>query len=114
MLKEFSYQQKIAMMRILLDIINADGVIDARELFYFDQLKKELSLDNDAQKDVQEKNSLLALLQIKLLDEEQKNYFATLMNKMIVVDEDVNVNEVAIYDVVCEFACIKRLFAGIE
>jgi hypothetical protein len=27
---EYSYQQKIAMMRIFLDIIHADGYIDAR------------------------------------------------------------------------------------
>ncbi len=30
-MKTFNYQQKVAMMRILLDIINADGRIDARE-----------------------------------------------------------------------------------
>lgn len=36
---EYSYQQKLAIMRILLDIIHADGIIDARETFFFDQLK---------------------------------------------------------------------------
>lgn len=36
----FNYQQKVAMMRILLDIIHADGRIDAREMFYFNQLKE--------------------------------------------------------------------------
>ena len=40
----FNYQQKIAMMRILLDIIQADGRIDAREMFYFKQLKKKFEL----------------------------------------------------------------------
>ena len=30
-MEEFNYQQKIAMMRILLDIINTDGRIDVRE-----------------------------------------------------------------------------------
>lgn len=32
------------------------------------------------------------------------------MNKMIVVDEDVNVNEVAIYDVVTKYCDIPILF----
>jgi uncharacterized tellurite resistance protein B-like protein len=44
MAMELTYQQKIAMMRILLDIIHADGIIDARETFFFEQLKKELDL----------------------------------------------------------------------
>ena len=36
---EYSYQQKIAMMRILLDIIHADGYIDVREQHFFNELK---------------------------------------------------------------------------
>jgi uncharacterized tellurite resistance protein B-like protein len=35
---EYSFQQKIAMMRILLDIIHADGYIDAREQHFFNEL----------------------------------------------------------------------------
>ena len=33
-METFTYQQKIAMMRILLDIIHAGGRIDAREISY--------------------------------------------------------------------------------
>ena len=35
---EFTYQEKIAVMRILLDIIHADGIIDERETFFFNKL----------------------------------------------------------------------------
>ncbi len=108
-MQQFNYQQKIAMMRILLDVIHADGKIDAREMFYFNELKKELEVPDDSQKDVEEKNSLLALVQIKLFDDEQKEFFSKLMSNMIVVDEDVNVNEVAIYDVVKEFEGRKKI-----
>ena len=111
-MQQFNYQQKIAMMRILLDVIHADGKIDARDMFYFNELKKELEVPDDSQKDVEEKNSLLALVQIKLFDDEQKEFFSKLMSNMIVVDEDVNVNEVAIYDVVKEFAKISQKFQG--
>ncbi len=106
----FSYQQKIAMMRILLDIIQADGRIDVREVFYFNKLKEELSLTDDAHKDVNKKNSLIALLQIKSFTDEQKDYFAELMANMIVVDEDIDVNEVMIYNVVRDFAGITKEF----
>ena len=106
----FSYQQKVAMMRILLDIIHADGRIDAREMFYFNQLKEKFEMPEGSHIDVDEKNSLMALAQIKLVDEEQKDFFADLMGNMIVVDEDINANEVLIYDVVRDFTGIGKEF----
>lgn len=107
---EYTYQQKIAIMRILLDIIHADGIIDARENFFFEKLKGEFGLADEDHEVVKNKNSLLALTQIKLLDEEQKERFAELMAQMIIVDEDINVNEVAIYNVVTDFCGIKKDF----
>ena len=94
---EYTYQQKIAIMRILLDIIHADGIIDARETFFFEKLKDEFGLAEEDHEVVKNKNSLLALTQIKLLDDEQKEHFAELMAQMIIVDEDINVNEMAIF-----------------
>ena len=41
---EYTYQQRIAIMRILLDIIHADGIIDARETFFFEKLKDEFGI----------------------------------------------------------------------
>lgn len=107
---EYTYQQKIAIMRILLDIIHADGVIDARETFFFEKLRTEFGLTKDDHEVVTNKNSLLALTQIKLLDDEQKNLFAKLMAKMIIVDDDINVNELAIFNVVSEFCGISKKF----
>lgn len=106
----FNYQQKVAMMRILLDIIQADGRIDAREIFYFNQLKDMFEMYDNSRNDVDEKNSLMALAQIKMFDDEQKEFFAELMANMIVVDEDIDANEVMIYDIVREFAGIKKEF----
>lgn len=107
---EYTYQEKIAVMRILLDIVHADGIIDARETFFFNQLRDLFSLDESAYEDVKTKNSLLALVQINSMEPEQKTYFAKLMGKMIVVDEDINVNEVAIYNVVKDFCKIDVKF----
>ncbi len=107
---ELSYQQSIAMMRILLDIIHADGRIDERETFLFDQLKSEFELTEDDHHVVEKKNSLLALAQLREMDKEAKDYFAKLMSRMIIVDEDINVNEVAIYELVAEFCGINAKF----
>ena len=107
---EYSYQQKIAIMRILLDIIHADGIIDARETFFFNQLKEQFGLTDEDHEIVKQKNSLLALLQIREFTEDQKMGFALYMSKMIIVDKDINVNELAIYNVVSEFCGINKEF----
>lgn len=107
---EYSYQQKIAMMRILLDIIHADGYIDAREQHFYNELKMLFNIEEKDHESVKEYNSLLALLQIRDFSEEQKMGFALYMSKMIVVDGDINVNEVAIYNVVNEFCGIHKEF----
>ena len=95
---DFTYQQKIAMMRILLDIINADGIVDVRETYYFNQLMEEFEMSEDDRAIVDKKNSLLALVQLNDMSKDQKDFFASLMARMIIIDEDVNYNEVAIYD----------------
>lgn len=105
---EYTYQQKIAIMRILLDIIHADGVIDARETFFFEKLKEEFQLTEEDHDIVKNKNSLLALNQVKCLEPEQKEQFAKLMTKMIIVDNDINENEVSVYNVVSDFCGINR------
>ena len=107
---EYSYQQKIAMRRILLDIIHADGYIDAREQHFFNELKQLFDLEDADHESVKECNSLLALLQIREFSEEHKMGFALYMSKMIVVDGDINDNEVAIYNVVNEFCSLHKEF----
>ena len=48
--------------------------------------------------------------QINELIAEQKKFFAKLMSDMIVVDEDIDANEVAIYNVVQEYCGIENPF----
>jgi uncharacterized tellurite resistance protein B-like protein len=105
-----NYNQKISVMRILLDIIYADGRIDYRENLLFDNMLAKLNLPMEAKEQIQKKSSLIALLDIKNFNKEQKISFAKLMDKMIKVDEDINVNEVAIYDVVIDYCDIPIPF----
>lgn len=106
-----NYNQKIAVMRVLLDIIHADGRIDLRETSFFNKLLNELDLPYDTKDEISRKSSLIALHDIKYFTIEQKEYFAALMDKMIKVDEDINVNEVVINDVVIDYCQIPISFA---
>ena len=95
------------MMRILMDLVLADGRIDERETAYFDRIAGLLGLDNNARKDVDKKNSLLALTEISDFDQSQKEELSKLMGLMIVVDKDINYNEIRIYNVVNDFCKIN-------
>lgn len=109
-MNKLTYKERIAIMRILMDIILADNKIDYREQMLFDQIAKVLDLDVSAKEDVDKQNSLLALTIIHDFAQEQKEKFAQLMGEMIVADEDINYNEVKIYNVVNEFCDIKVEF----
>lgn len=108
-MEKLTYEQRIAAMRILLDIIWADRRLDSREKALFDEIAAQLDLDMSARKAVEEQNSLLALLAVRDMEQEQKEKFAQMMGQMIVVDRDINYDEVRIYNVVCEFCEIKRI-----
>ena len=109
-MKELKYNERIAVMRILLDIIMVDNRIDGREKQLFEETGKELGLDELAKQEVESLNSLLALAVIHDFTPEQKAEFAKLMGRMIVVDKDINYNEVKIYHVVNEFCHINVEF----
>lgn len=106
-MNELNFQQKIAILRILLDIINADGRIDEREIFYYNKISRLLDVPNDSLKDVMGANSLLCLLVVKGFSDEQKLAMAKIMGQQIIVDQDINVNEVAIFDLVCNTCNIE-------
>ena len=109
-MENLNLQQKIAVMRILFDIINADGRIDARETFYFDKVAKLLGLSEKRRSEVDSANSLLCLLELKGFNDEHKQKMAKMMGQQIIVDEDINVNEMAIFNLVCEVCNIKVKF----
>lgn len=109
-MEQLNFQQKIAIMRILFDIINADGRIDARETFYFNKVAKLLGIGEEHRPTINEANSLLCLLEVKSLDNHQKQEMAKMMGQQIVVDEDINVNEMAIYELVCKTCGIDIKF----
>lgn len=108
---EFNYNQKISMMRVLLDIIFADCKVDYRETELFKVLQQEFELSNDDLKNLNERSAIISLMDIKELDDEQKKYFAHLMDKTIKIDGIIDKREVAIYDVVLDYCNIPIPFS---
>ncbi len=109
-MKELTYTQKISIMRVLLDIIHADNRVDYRESKLYYELAANLGLDEDDIESIKTKSAIISLMDIKELDQEQKVYFADLMDRTIKVDEEININEVAIYDIVIDYCKIPIPF----
>jgi uncharacterized tellurite resistance protein B-like protein len=106
----YTQEQKIAVMRVLTDIVLADGRMDEREQAYLNQLYLNFAIDDDALQRVGQFSSLLALTVIRDFSSEQKEWLAQLMGKMIIVDRDINYNEVRIYNAVNEFCHMNAEF----
>lgn len=111
-MESLTNSQKMSVMRVLLDIIYADGKVDYRETALFRQLAHEMQLDDDSLQALDKKSAILSLLDVKSLSPAQKAEVAHLMDRTIRVDEDINVNEVAIYDVVIDFCKIPIPFGA--
>lgn len=113
-MKNLSYTQKVSVMKILMDLVLADGRIDSRETEFYTAIASELDLDGNAKEDVKTMNSLLALVEINEFDQLTKEKFIKLMGKMIVVDKDINYKEVKIYNLVNDFCQIHADFDSSE
>ena len=103
---EYKYNQKMAIVRLLLDIISIDEKIDERETLYFEKVKKELNLSPEDHFNVKDFGTLLSLSILKGMTDEQKQDYATLMKNMILADGIIEPSELLAYEDICKFCDI--------
>lgn len=100
---EFTKEQKMAMAKVLLDIMSVDEDIDTRETNYFEKVKDTLGLTAQDHFEALHLNTLKSLSVIKKMNSNQKKDFAVMMREMILADEFIDPNEaVSFYDI-CDF-----------
>lgn len=109
-MEEFTYNTKIAILKVLTDIINADNVVHEKETEYIDELVKQFGLDDSYKTEMNNIVTLQALNTLRQLDSNQKEQIAAMMGKMIVIDKDINYNEVKLYNTICESCFINKDF----
>lgn len=106
---EYTKEQKMAMSKVLLDIVSVDEHIDVRETMYFETVKELLQLTTQDHYDILHLNTLKCLCIIKSMTTEQKTEFANMMRNMIIADKFIDPNEaVSFYDI-CEFIHINGI-----
>ena len=107
-MKELTHNAKIAVLRILNDIVNADNIVKDVEIEYMDEIARSFKLADNYMNEVNSLVTLQALSIVRTLPTDKKEKIAQLMGKMIVIDEDINYNEVKLYNAVCESCNIEK------
>jgi len=110
LMEELKYNEKIAVIKVLTEILNADNVVHESEVAYMENVIQSFSLDESHKSDVDNLMTLQALSTIRELSVDQKGEIAKMMGKMIVIDKDINYNEVKLYNAFCESCDIDKDF----
>ena len=109
-MKTLNHNAKIAILRTLQEIMNADGIIHKNEVEYMNKAILSFELDESCKPDVENLDLAQAIEEIKTLDYDLKMLVAQMMGKMVVIDEDINYNEVIIYNDICHQCNIEEEF----
>ena len=109
-MEELTYNAKLAVVKVLNEILNADNVVHEKEVQYMNEVIQDFGLEAKYEDEVKALMTLQALATIRELNVEQKEKVAKMMCKMIVIDNDINYNEVKLYNAFCESCNITMDF----
>lgn len=109
-MEELTNKDKIAIVKVMTEIMHADSIVDDREVDYLNDIIQSFKLGDGYQDEVNQLMTLQALSTIRALPLEQKSEVAKMMGKMIVIDNDINYNEVKLYNAFCESCGIEKNF----
>ena len=107
---ELTYNAKLAIVKVLNEILNADNVVHEKEVKYMNEVIQDFGLGSNYEDDIETLLTLQALATIRELNVEQKEMVAKMMGKMIVIDNDINYNEVKLYNAFCKSCEIAKDF----
>lgn len=109
-MKELSYTEKIAVAKVLTEILKADNIAHKKEIEYLNDVISSFGLNENHKAEVNSLVTLQALSTIREMTTEKKSIVAQMMGKMIVIDKDINYNEVKLYNAFCESCNIEKDF----
>ena len=109
-MEQLTYNAKIAVVKVLNEILNADSIVHENEVQYMNEVVRDFGLEGKYENDIKSMMTLQALVIIRELDIEQKEMVAKMMGKMIVIDKDINYNEVKLYNAFCQSCNIEKNF----
>lgn len=109
-MEELTYTEKIAVVKVLNEILKADNITHEKEIEYLNDVISSFGLDDNYKTEVNSLITLQALSTIREMIVDKKAMVAQMMGKMIVIDKDINYNEVKLYNAFCESCNIEKDF----
>ena len=106
-MEQLTHYVKIAVLIILNDIVNADNIVKDIEVENMNEIARSFELADNYMDEVNNLVTLQALSIVRALSVDLKEKIAQMMGKMIVIDEDINYNEVKLYNAVCKSCNIE-------
>lgn len=106
----FTYTEKIAVVKVLNEILKADNIAHKKEIEYMNDVISSYGLEENYKTEIDALITLQALSIIREMSMDKKNKVAQMMGKMIVIDKDINYNEVKLYNAFCESCGIEKDF----
>ena len=88
-MEDLTYNTKIAVLKILNDIINADNIVKDVEVNYMNEIARSFELADNYMNEVNDLVTLQALSIISSLSVDLKEKIAQLMGNMIIIDKDI-------------------------
>lgn len=102
----FTDQEKRAIAKVLLDIVNADGKVTIGEGLYFKQLQNNLHISNEQIQEAKSMSVLTAIGVIRNMTQTERFAVGVMMQQMIEADGDMDSHELDVFNVVCDLGNI--------
>lgn len=105
----YSEEQKKAIIRIMVELMDADGSEAQDEKAYCKHVCNELGVDKDFFVAAEKYPFYQALIAVKEMAEEQKKSLSIMMQQMAMVDGQQNIYEHAVWQQVANYAGLPNL-----
>ena len=99
---QFNETQQAALVSLLIEMINVDGVVDPAECEVFNTICVEYCIGDDAYNVGRSLNSLVAIDIMKRMNDIQKITVAYLLTRVIDADARDDDNEIKLFNIICE------------
>ena len=98
---EFNETQKAAIVSLLVEMINADRVVDPSECAVFNTICVECHIGEDTYNIGRSLNSMVAINIMKNMSDVQKLATAQLLIRVIDADANDDDNEIQLFNIIC-------------
>lgn len=111
---QFNETQKAALVSLLIEMINIDGVIDTSECDVFNTICVEYAISDDAYNVGRSLNSLVAVDIMKRMNDVQKLTVAHLLTRVIDADACDDDKEIQLLNIICKATGVDILINAMK